>query len=136
MVNINDRAIESRIKQLNNSIYQYHGWSSPQAESNTEAECHQAVTTIRPNLSHSYIYIHALAIWWNTEMDSAWPSPAWWDSASVLDLAWGEGHPWIYESNQVGVIVLNLEIIQKPVISLLILIKWCLSLCFYGQGKW
>ena len=69
-------------------------------------------------------------------MDSAWPAPAWWDSASVLDLAWGEGHPWIYESNQVGVIVLNIEIIQKPVISLLILIKWCLSLCFYGQGKW
>ena len=46
-------------------------------------------------------------------MDSAWPAPAWWDSASVLDLAWGEGHPWIYESNQVGVIVLNIEIIQK-----------------------
>ena len=75
---------------------QCHGWLSSQAESKIEAKFLQGGATLRPNRSHCYIHIHTLVIWWNTEMNSAWAAPPRWDSASVLDSAWGEGHPWMY----------------------------------------
>ena len=70
-----------------------HGWPSPQAEVKTEAEAHQSETALRPDRSHSNIYIHAQVIWWITEMNSAWAAHPWRDSASVLNSALGKGHP-------------------------------------------
>ena len=47
---------------LDFDMAQVHGWPSTQAEVKTEAKAHQGGTTLRPERSHSYIYIHALVI--------------------------------------------------------------------------
>ena len=57
-----DRSLESIDIMNINENTTYHGWPSTQAEVKTEAEAHQAGTTLRPEWSHSYIYIHALVI--------------------------------------------------------------------------